>query len=523
MHASRTARPRRAPRAFVHKPAGVIHPRVEAVGPQHFAIVAVDGAKARSRWMITDFFGKTLLPPATVAHRADALRDAIQSTRTVINNHKIHDLIVVLERTGKYHLVPKRAWAAAGFETRVVDPLATHRFRQPAHPGTKTDDTDLAAIVRAAVNGFGLLEPPLPEPFVRLRMMARHRRDLVEKLCALRCQVLEHLHALWPGYAAGFDDVFASPAALLLPRHFDTPAALLAAGTPGLARVVRGAGLRYQARSLELILAWARTAAAGDEQPDLRRRILLELDADRRDQLARVAAAEGEMVRYLVETEYLVLLSIPGVNVVTAGDLAAEAGPIAGYASARALTGRAGLYPARYQSDAVDRKDGPLVRSGNRRLRQALLRVADTLARCNGYYAALAQRWRAQGKGPREVHVRIADRFSRLAFRLTAAQEAYRHPSQGASDSIIRKLMEFHDEHRTDTARTVSDLQAAVARLPRGIRAAEAGPLLAEHAALPKRRGAGARRLGEILPAVLAKLGGDLVESTPSGEMTPTR
>jgi transposase len=522
MHASQPARSQRRPRSFVHKPAGVIHPRVEAVGPKHFGIVAIDCAKARSRWMITDFFGNVLLDPTTVEHRADALRAAVETTRNIMIKYDLRDVIVALERTGKYHLIPKRAWVAAGFDTRVVDPLATQRFRQPAHPGNKTDDTDLAGIVRATVNGFGLKEPPLPESFVRLRMVARHRRDLVEKLVALRCQIKEHLHALWPGYAQCFDDVFASKAALLLPRLFGSPAEILDAGLPGLERVVSDAGLRSQARTLELILAWARTAAAGDEQPELRRRILTELDDDRQNKLRQIAAAEATMCKYLVTTEYLVLLSLSGINVVTAGDFAAEAGPIACYATARALTGRAGLYPSRYQSDQVDRKNGPLVRSGNRRLRQSLMRIADTLQRCNGHYHAMAERWKAQGKSAREIHVRIADRFSRLAYRLTAAQEVYRHPSQGPRDYIIMKLIKFHDEHNIDIAETVSNLQAAAERLPRGVRADEAKPLIAEQAALPKRRGTGPQRLGEILPAVLAKLGDGIVKSTSSGEMTPT-
>ena len=33
----------------VSKPSGSIHPRVQAVGPDHFGIVAVDRAKARSK------------------------------------------------------------------------------------------------------------------------------------------------------------------------------------------------------------------------------------------------------------------------------------------------------------------------------------------------------------------------------------------------------------------------------------------------------------------------------------------
>ena len=162
------------------------------------------------------------------------------------------------------------------------------------------------------------------------------------------------------------------------------------------------------------------------------------------------------------------------------------------------------------------------MRSGNRRLRQALMRIADTLLRCNGYYQAMGHRWKLQGKSACEIHIRIADRFSRLAYRLTAAGEVYRHPSQGSRDYIIKKLIEFHDGHKIDLAETVSNLQAAAERLPCGVRAAEARPLIAEQAALPKRRGTGPQRLGEILPAVLAKLGGLDVESTPSGEMIRT-
>src|SRR4051794_31745124 len=78
-HACIAARSPPASPTFVRPQARrVIHPRVEAVGPRHFGIVALDCAKARSRWMITDFFGKILVGPATVEHRADALRAAVE-------------------------------------------------------------------------------------------------------------------------------------------------------------------------------------------------------------------------------------------------------------------------------------------------------------------------------------------------------------------------------------------------------------------------------------------------------------
>ena len=51
--------------------------------------------------------------------------------------------------------------------------------------------------------------------------------------------------------------------------------------------------------------------------------------------------------------EYVLLLAIPGVNIVTVADASAELGPIPFYLNANAITGRAGLMPSRYQSDQV--------------------------------------------------------------------------------------------------------------------------------------------------------------------------
>jgi transposase len=81
---------------------------------------------------------------------------------------------VTIERTGRYHQPIQRAFTKAGFEVRIIHPLTTKQHRQPANPGNKTDDTDLAAIYRGGVNGFGLLEPP-PDPVsVRLQLLVRH-------------------------------------------------------------------------------------------------------------------------------------------------------------------------------------------------------------------------------------------------------------------------------------------------------------------------------------------------------------
>jgi hypothetical protein len=42
----------RRPAESVGKPRGLLHPRVEQVGPEHFGIVCFDCAKARSKFLL---------------------------------------------------------------------------------------------------------------------------------------------------------------------------------------------------------------------------------------------------------------------------------------------------------------------------------------------------------------------------------------------------------------------------------------------------------------------------------------
>src|SRR6266446_6059944 len=171
----------RRPASSVGKPHGVLHPRVQQVGPEHFGIVCFDCAKARSKFLLANFYGQVLIPPTVVTHNRQGLDDAVAQVRQAIATHEIRDCLVAIERTGRYHRIVQRAFAAAGFETRILHPFVTKQYRQPVDPGNKTDDTDLKAIHRATVTGCALLEATRDEAWTTLLLLIRQRRDLVRK------------------------------------------------------------------------------------------------------------------------------------------------------------------------------------------------------------------------------------------------------------------------------------------------------------------------------------------------------
>jgi hypothetical protein len=110
------------------------------------------------------------------------------------------------------------------------------------------------------------------------------------------------------------------------------------------------------------------------------------------------------------------------------------------------------------------------------------------------------------------ICVHAAKRFCRIAYQMVAGGQVFKHPSCQGRDAILRKLSAFHADHETTPVQVMTDLQAAVDHIPQSEHTPEA---LQPRS---RRQQTGLRRLGEILPGVLAKLGVTAVELNSKGE-----
>ncbi len=492
---------------FVAKPRGLLHPRVQEVGPERFALLCVDCAKSRSTWMLADFYGRVLWPATTVQHTRGEMEAALAAVEAVIHRHGIADAVAAVERTGNYHLPVQRTLCRAGWEVRIVHPFATRQFRQPANPGQKTDDLDLLAIHRTAVAGLGLVEPQWERPYRQLQLLTRHRRDRVQKASTLRCQIKEHLHTAMPGFAQLFDDLWDTPLAMTVARATGSANALLEMGEAALHELLKHHRIRYHHRTVHKLLAWARTAPTPHPDADVHQQIFDQLEEDRLALQQRIQALERQIAQLLVHMPYVLLLSVPGIHVVSAAELAGEMGPITHYANPNHITGRAGLFPSRYQSDQTDHADGPLVPQGNRRLRTAIMTIADNLVACNDYFGAKARLWQTQGKDPRQSRVKVAKSFTRIAFHMVAGGEVFHHPCCRERAYILNKLVGFAIEHQTSAEELLAGLRGAADQLPARQRQTEAEPLQHRVQRTRRSRATEPQRLGEILSRLLAELG----------------
>ncbi len=305
----------------------------------------------------------------------------------------------------------------------------------PEHGDTKTDDNDLSAIHRAAINGFGLIEQPWSQRDQAIQLLARHRRDLVRKRAKLQSQIRIRLERCLPGYAGLFPerDLWDHEIGLMMLQFIaergGTHRSLLDAGIPAITKWLKEQRCSFQSKSVERIVAWASNAANGDPMNPLLTRLWQELLVDWRQKTQQIHGVERELASLLAQTPWILLLSHPGINVVSAAEVAGETGPIEHYASAKAITGRAGLFPSRYQSDGVDR-GGNLSRFRNAKMRSAWLLVADNLIKCNEYWRGKYQYWKSQGHDPRDLRCRVANRVTRTAYKIVAGRKLFQHTSR---------------------------------------------------------------------------------------------
>jgi transposase len=499
---------------LIQKPQGEVTGRVKEVGPEHFGVLCFDCAKARSKFMLADFYGKLIITPQTVEHTQGPLRAALDQVRQAREQYQLTDLVVAVERTGEYHRLVQRACRRNGLDTRLVHPFTSKQFRQVANPGDKTDDNDLAAIFRAAVNGFGLIEPVWPDEYQQLQLLARQRRDLVNKMTVLCNQEREYLHALMPGYAESFGNLWEHLTALPLARVVTSNDLLR--DRQQVMSLLAKQQLKARSDFVAKVVAWAGQAPAEPPHAQLRRQQFVALDDDRLSKNTLIARLERQIAQLLCRTPFVLLLVFPGISIVNAADVAGEAGPLQHYASANAITGRAGLVPSRYQSDLVDHDNGPLRRAGNRRLRNALMHTADSLVAVNHHFNVMNIRWQQQGKDPRWVRVKVAKIFSRLLFAIVGGRQLFDHPARQDKHYITRKLIEFHRQARTPLPEVMADLQSACLQLPRSACSSEAVALNDYLKELPRK---GPQPMAELIPMVLARLQARMVQSDPSEDV----
>ena len=318
------------------------------------------------------------------------------------------------------------AMLIAGGEKLVHVPgLAVNRARQGGVGGqTKSDPNDARVIadqlrLRAAdFRPIAMEDDALAE----LRLMVSRRGDLVIDQTRRISRMRYLLNTIHPDLERALDLTNAGP--LLLLARFVTAAEIRRAKPKAMARHLRSKAARNPD-------ALAETAfAAALAHPDLKLpaetvtanlvRELAEEAVAARTKLAAIDRRLAELVH--IHPDGTLIQSLPGMGVVLAAELLAEAGDLSRFRSAAALASAAGLAPVLRQSG----KSRHLKRPGyaNNRLKRvfyqsAFCALADPLSR------AFYDRKRREGKRHHQAVIALARRRVDVLWALLSSRQPF--------------------------------------------------------------------------------------------------
>jgi transposase len=141
----------------------------------------------------------------------------------------------------------------------------------------------------------------------------------------------------------------------------------------------------------------------------------------------------------LIDENVRRLMTIPGVDVITASTLAAVIGDIRRFPTSRHLVGYLGLHPTIRQSGNGPARHGRLSKDGSAAARHVLVEAAWSSAKSPGPLRAFAQRTAAR-RGRHVATVAVARKLAVLAWHLLTRGEDYAFQRPSLVRRKIRRL-----------------------------------------------------------------------------------
>lgn len=257
----------------------------------------------------------------------------------------VETMVLGMEPTGHYWR-PLAEWLLArGYQIQLVSPLHTHRAKELLDGSPLKSDTKDARVIADLVRQGRCRQWVVPqEVYQQLRYLADWRRRLVEERAMLLNRLHRVMDLLFPELLPLFGRLDGLGLHAVL-RVAPTPAEVRQLGLERLTEVLRRHSRGHLGQTRAQAILDAAMTSIGCSSGANALRWELQAIQQRMAELAwRRDEIEGRMAALLDEIDYAqLLLSIPGIGVVTVAVMLGELGDLRGYHNARQVLKMAGL------------------------------------------------------------------------------------------------------------------------------------------------------------------------------------
>lgn len=433
----------------------------------HILLVAIDAAKYTHKALVGTFFGDILVQP----FEFDASKTGFDYLRNIIDSIKkqygYKEIVFGVETTGHYYENLVLQGHSAGYVVRTINAATTAREREALLNWSKTDNLDLMAILQSIIHGRGTSNELPSGDILTLRKLTRARRELVNERTETQNLIrmhMDHIFREFQGKSVWVEgkrehvkplSEFFGKSSLYLMRHYPHPSDILALGEKGLRELSIRENLKLRDDSIQKLLDFAEHSISQPKGCLEGELILLAQKLDRLELFnQQIHSLEHKIEDLFVEMEGAVLLSIPGIGVVTGAELYAEMGNISDFDHAGQLIKMAGTNPIVKQSGGRRPSYYGISKQGRKTFRNVVYQVGKSLAANN---PEMKQRYNAlkeRGKLTNQAYIALGNRMIRLAFSMIRNHTLYRTDQENyvLKDVLTKKLRaanvkRFYENH----------------------------------------------------------------------------
>lgn len=442
---------------------------IRETGTDHILVLAIDAAKYTHKAMVSTFYGEVLVNP----FEFDASLTGFEVIKKKLNhlisisNREIKEIVVGIETTGHYYEDIVRRCHKEGYHVRIINAATTAKERETLLNWSKTDNLDLMAITQSIIHGRGTSNELPSGSVYDLQKLTRARRELVQERSATKNHIqvnLDHVFREMQGksvwidgkrqHVKPFSELFGKAPRYLM-RHYPHPSDILKLGMEGLRKVSIKQNLKVRDESIRILLEFSANSISQPKEYVEIDEFLLAQNLDKLDFLdKKIHNLERKTEDLFIDTEGAVIITVPGIGVVTGAELYAEMGDISDFDHAGQLIKMAGTNPIVKQSGGRNPTYIGISKQGRRTFRNIVYQTGRTLARNNPEMRQRYQALKERGKHTNQAYIALGNRMIRLSFSMIKNQTLYRTDQENyvLSKEIDKKLysanaQKFYDRY----------------------------------------------------------------------------
>lgn len=294
------------------------------------------------------------------------------------------NIVCALESTGAYHLTLLKSISVHGFENILVNPLITNSSRKSTVRKVKNDNFDTFAIIDAVKNQNFKPSIVSSSSIMALRQFVRDYYTYSDECTKYKLKLHSLLDSFWNEYSSVFSNI-SSKTSLALLKSFPSPKSIVDAKKSDIIDIllVSKKGLTYATAAYDelLIVCQHSLDVFSDVYFNCSIRQYVDTIASFETTLDNLKQyvidfIDSSKCENTVRTNLDLLLSIPGVGLVSAVTILAEISDFSSFKNYKKIIAFFGMDPKVVQSGQFTAKHTPVTKCGSRIARRAIYTIA---------------------------------------------------------------------------------------------------------------------------------------------------